>query len=155
MKRLVESEGLPAGERLELVARLMLDMRCVGGGGCVGGAGLLTGPLALLPWFGCRFFPSPDQPTPTNRPTTPHSPRPNPIITPPSSRPHHHAPCAAPSCSAARAKCGSRPAASPARSAGPSRRTRRAWTRSPVSRRRTWRCAPARTTGTCGMRCRR
>jgi hypothetical protein len=27
IKRLVESEGLPAGERLELVARLMLDMR--------------------------------------------------------------------------------------------------------------------------------
>lgn len=29
MKRLVEGEGLPAAERLELVARLVLDMRCV------------------------------------------------------------------------------------------------------------------------------
>jgi hypothetical protein len=28
MRKLVESESLPAGERLELVARLMLDIRC-------------------------------------------------------------------------------------------------------------------------------
>lgn len=33
MKRLVESEGLPAGERLELAARLLLDMRSGGGVG--------------------------------------------------------------------------------------------------------------------------
>jgi hypothetical protein len=33
MRKLVESEGLPAGERLDLVARLMLDMRWAGAEG--------------------------------------------------------------------------------------------------------------------------